>query len=99
MGDGSVDTVDHRHRDVQRQVGHVQVGRLVHVDMAVPDAGLDGGHLGIAYDRLDQARSPAWNHHIDQAAGLNQVSDGGAVGSRQQLDRVGRQLQADQRGA
>lgn len=42
----------------QDTLGHVQVGRLVHVDMAVPDAGLDGGHLGIAYDRLDQARSP-----------------------------------------
>ena len=76
-----------------------QVGAFVHVDVTVADTGLDGGHLRVADHRVDQAGAAARDDHVDQAAGLDQVRDGGPIGGRKQLDRVGRQILADQRGA
>lgn len=61
--------------------GYVQVGCLVYVDMVVFDVGFDGGYLGIVYDCFDQVCFFVWNYYIDQVVGLNQVSDGGVVGS------------------
>ena len=78
---------------------HLQVGAFVHVDVTVADTGLDGGHLRVADHRVDQARSAARDDHVDQAAGLDEVGDGGPIGGRKQLDRVGGQVLADQRVA
>ena len=62
----------------------------MHVDVAVADAGLDGGHGGVAHDRVDQPGSPARDDDVDQAAGLDQVGDAGAVVAGQQLHGVRR---------
>ena len=67
--------------------------------MTVADTGLDGGHPRVTDHRIDQARSPTRNHHVDKAAGLDQVRDGGPIRGRKQLDRVGGQVLAGQRGA
>ena len=60
----------------------------MNVHMTIADAGLDGGHHRVAYHRVDQPRSPARNHDIDEAAGLDQMRDAGAVVARQQLHGV-----------
>ena len=78
----------------QDPFGHLEVGGVVHVDVAIADAGLDGRHMRVADHRVDQACSPARDHHVDQAAGLDQVGDSGAVGGREQLDGVGGQVLA-----
>ena len=59
----------------QDSLGHVQVGGVMNVDVAVADPGLDGRHLRVADHRVDQAGSPARYHDVDQAAGLNQMGD------------------------
>ena len=68
----------------------------MNVDVAVADTGFDGRDQGVADDGVDQTRSPAWDHHIDQAPGLDQVGDTGMVGAGQQLHRVGREALCDQ---
>ena len=83
----------------QDPLSHLEVGGIVHVDVAVADTRLDGRHLRVTDHRVDQACSPARDHHIDQAAGLDQVRDGGAVGCGDQLYGVGGQVLANQRGA
>ncbi len=77
--------------------GHLEVGGVVDVDMAVADTGLDGRHLCVADHRIDQACSPARDHHVDQAAGLDQVRDACAVGGREQLNGVGGQVLINER--
>src|SRR3546814_20386699 len=65
-------------------LGHVQIGRRVHVDVAVAGAGLDGGHLSVADDGVEQASTAARDHHVDAAASLDQVGANGkaACGER-----------------
>ena len=70
----------------------------MHVDVTVADAGLDGGHRRVAYHGVDQPRSPARDHDVDEAAGLDQMGDAGAVVAGQQLHGVGGQALAEQRG-
>ena len=67
--------------------------------MTVSDAGLDGRHLRVAHDRVDKPGAAARDHHVDQAARLDQVGDGGTVLAGQQLHRVGRQVLGGQRRA
>ena len=76
----------------QNAFGHVEIGGLVNVDVAVADAGLDGRHLRVADHRVDQSGSPARDHHIDEPAGLDQMGDAGPVIAGQQLHRVGGQV-------
>ena len=70
---------------------HVEVGRGVDVDVAVADPGLDHRHRRLLDHRLDQARSPARDEHVDQPAGAHQLLDGLARLGRHQLDDVGGQ--------
>ena len=73
----------------QDAFGDIEIGRLVHVDMTIADAGLDGGDHRVAHHRVDQACSPARDHDVDQAAGLDQMGDAGAVRAGKQLHDVG----------
>lgn len=61
----------------------------MHVDVAVADAGLDGGNGGVADDGGDEARAAARDHHIDQAAGADQRGDGGSGRGGEEGDRIG----------
>ena len=83
----------------QDPFGHIQIGGVVDVDMTVADTGLDGRHMCVADHRIDQSRAPAWDHHIDQSARLDQVSDGGAVRRRHELDGIGGQVLVGERCA
>ena len=80
-------------------LGDVEGGGGMDVDVTVADAGLDGGHRGVAHDRVDQAGTTARDHHVDQPAGLDEMGDAGAVGTRQQLHRIFGQPFAGQRTA
>ena len=73
----------------QDAFGHIEIGRLMHVDMAIADTGLDGGHHRVAHHRVDQACSAARDHDVDEAAGLDQMGDAGAVRAGKQLHGVG----------
>ena len=66
--------------------------------MTIADAGLDGRHLGVADHGVDQSRSPARDDDVDQAAGLDQMGDAGAVVAGQQLHGVSRQALVTERG-
>ncbi len=71
----------------------------MNVDMAIADTGLDGRHLRVADDRVDQAGTAARDHHVDQPAGLDQMGDAGPVRTGQQLHRIGVEALGGQRGA
>ena len=71
----------------------------MHVDVAVADARLDGRHGGVAHHRVDQACAPARDDDVDQAAGLDQVGDGGAVVAGKQLHGIGGQALLAEGGA
>ncbi|OOL28021.1 hypothetical protein GQ85_35030, partial [Rhodococcus rhodochrous] len=73
-------------------LGHVQIGRRVHVHVAVAHARLDGGHGGVADDGGDQAGTAARDDDVDESACLDEVRDRGAVRAGQQLYGVLRQL-------
>ena len=60
----------------------------MNVHMAIADSGLDGGHHRVAYHCVDQPRSSARDHDVDQAAGLDQMRDAGAVVAWQQLHGI-----------
>jgi len=60
----------------------------VNIDVAVTDTGLDGGHGGITHDGADQAGTAARDDDVDEATGLNQMSDRGAIRTRQKLNGI-----------
>ena len=72
---GVADTGPSGLRVQQDSFSCIEIGGFVNVDMAVADAGFDGRHLRIAHDRVDQAGTATGNHHVDEAAGLDQVGD------------------------
>src|SRR5262249_51822390 len=73
-------------------VGDVEVGGPVHIDMAVAGEVLHHRHPRLLGDAADEAFAAARDGQVDELVEPQQVSDGGAVGRRHQLHRVGRQL-------
>lgn len=61
--------------------GFVEVAGAVDVDVHVAGACFDDGYFGVAYDGLDEARSAAWDEHVDVAARLHH--GGGTITSVQ----------------
>ena len=76
---------------------HVEVGRVVDVDVAVAVQVLDDRHLGLAADALDQALAAARDDHVDVLRHGDQLAHGLAVGGLHQLHRLGRQAGLGQR--
>ena len=54
-------------------VRHIEIGRLVHEDVAIPCSSLDHRHRGIFGDECDEPGAAARNDDVNQAAGCNQL--------------------------
>src|SRR6478672_13606782 len=83
-----------RTRDLRvddESLGDIQVSVGVHVDVDVPDAGLDNRHRRVLYHIVDQARAAPRDDQVDHAAGSEQVADARPIGPGDELNRVGRQ--------
>ena len=61
--------------------GHGQVGRGMHVHMAVAGAGLDHGNLGMLDAVTDQAGASPGNEHVHHAMELHELVGGSPVGA------------------
>ena len=69
----------------------IEVGRLMHVDVAVARARLDNRNERLAHAALNQARTATRNEHIDDAAELHELAGGLAVGRLDHRDGLARE--------
>ena len=68
---------------------HLQIGTVVHINMAITDPGFNDGNFRFLFHRLNQACAAAWNQHINIINRLHQFLGGGMTGIFNQLHHIG----------
>src|SRR6185295_14096124 len=72
--------------------GDGEIGGGVDVDVAHALVVLDHRDAGVIADVADQALAAAWDAEVDEIVEPDEVGDGFAIGCRDELDSVGREL-------
>lgn len=68
---------------------HLQIGTVVHINMAITDPGFNDGDFRFLFHRLNQARAAARNQHINIINRLHQFLGSGMTGIFNQLHHIG----------
>ena len=73
------------HNDIDR---HLQIGTVVHINMAITDSGFNDGNFRFLFHRLNQARAAARNQYINIINCLHQFLGSGMTGIFNQLHHI-----------
>ena len=74
------------HDDIDR---HLQIGTVIHINMAIADPGFNDGNFRFLFYRLNQACAATWNQYINIIDCLHQFLGSGMTGIFNQLHHIG----------